>query len=275
MASRRIAVLLTSHNRREATLGSIARLEHQTLASDVELHRFLVDAGSNDGTPDAIRSRFPSVRLIEVSAEVFWNRGMHRAFRDAMALDFDYYFWLNDDTELDRDAIRFLDTGDRFTISGQQDWILVGATRDPITASPTYGGLVRASHLHPLKYRRVDPLPTSQRVHTMNGNCVLIPRTVARAIGNLDPSFTHSMGDFDYGLRATRSGIQVWTVPGTVGTCSRNSIRSTWQDPEVPLLARSTKMRGPKGLPLSDYKIFAQRHGGLLWPLFGSCHMFG
>lgn len=41
----------------------------------------------------------------------------------------------------------------------------------------------------------------------MNGNCVFIPSEIVNAIGNLDPIFSHAMGDIDYGLRAQKKGL--------------------------------------------------------------------
>src|SRR5437879_10926345 len=58
---------------------------------------------------------------------------------------------------------------------------------------------------------------------TMNGNCVLIQRSVVPRLGNLDHHFTHSMPDLDYGLRAKRAGCSVSVAPGYVGDCVTNS----------------------------------------------------
>jgi GT2 family glycosyltransferase len=102
----------------------------------------------------------------------------------------------------------------------------------------------------------------------MNGNVVLIPRNVAEKVGNISGDYTHSMGDFDYGLRAAKLGCTLWISPGYIGSCRRNNPKNTWLDPSLPFHDWARKVFSLKGLPLGDYRRFAQAHGGLLWPLF-------
>ncbi len=269
MAVRRLAVLATCHNRRQMTLEALAAVYRQRLPEDFVLTVFLVDADSTDGTREAVARAFPECRVIRTDASVFWNRGMHRAFATALDEDFDFYLWLNDDTSLYADALlRLLEAFAERSQAGERCCILVGTTVDPCTGEPTYGGVVRASRWHPFRFRRVDPSDDMQRVDTMNGNCVLIPREVARLAGNLEPTFSHTFGDFDYGLRASRLGCTVWVVPGVVGTCARNPIAGTWQDRSLPLRARLRKVLSPKGIPPREWLVFTRRHGGRLWPIY-------
>lgn len=271
MASHHIAALMTSHNRRVKTLACLGALRRQQLPSHVILHVFLVDAGSTDGTPEAVAKRFPDVRLMETDANVFWNRGMSMAFAAALEEGFQSYLWLNDDTLLDDDALmKFLKTSHSDVVSTTGPSIVVGCTRDPETGETTYGGVVRSSRVHPLKFQLAATSSIPQSVDTMNGNCVLIPDAVARLVGNLDSSYTHSIGDFDYGLRARRAGCSIWLVPDTVGTCARSDTVGTWQDISLSLQDRWRKLRGPKGLPPAEWLTFARRHAGIGWPIYWS-----
>src|SRR3546814_286220 len=102
----------------------------------------------------------------------------------------------------------------------------------------------------------------------MNGNCVLIPSEVATAVGNIDPVFSHSMGDFDYALRARRMGWTIWVAPGFVGICRRNPVSGSFLDESLRLRTRVGAMIGRKGLPPWEWGTFAQRYGGVLWPLY-------
>ncbi len=266
---RRIAVLLTCHNRRATTLSALQCLFAQTLSPDVQLQGFVVDDGSTDGTADAVRSQFPGVTVLAGGGSLYWNRGMRLAFEQAMRDDFDSYLWLNDDTRLYPDAIaRLMATRTWLLQHGHRKTVVVGSTQDPVTGALTYGGVLRCSRMHPFRYRLVEPGPTPRPCQTMNGNCVLVPRSVAQVVGNLSTAFTHSMGDFDYGLRCRQAGCGLWIAPGFVGTCARNPVENTWMDPRVPLHLCWRDMLGPKGLPLREWCAFARRHGGLAWPLF-------
>jgi GT2 family glycosyltransferase len=258
---------MTCHNRCAKTKASLEAMAEQDLRTDVSLAIYVVDAGSSDGTPQSVRQRFPNVHLIETDASVYWNHGMRIAFAAALAEDFDAYFWLNDDTVLARDALaRFLSTASALAAEGHPPGILVGVTADPDTGAPTYGGVLRG-RVGALPFRRLDLADHPQRADTMNGNCVLVPRDVAREVGNLDPAFSHAMGDFDYGLRASRAGFPIWTVPGVVGCCARNSDAGTWRDRRLTPRERWRIVQEPRGLPPAEWKVFVRRHGGLMWPL--------
>ncbi len=50
----------------------------------LELSVYLVDDGSSDGTGDAVRQAYPSVSVIRGDGTLFWNRGMRKAWEDAL-----------------------------------------------------------------------------------------------------------------------------------------------------------------------------------------------
>jgi GT2 family glycosyltransferase len=228
-----------------------------------------VDDGSSDGTADAIAEGFPSVTLLQGDGSLYWNGGMRLALRTALQERHDYVLWLNDDTILDDDALVRLVAAHRLLVRQTgPNTIVVGATRDPVTGTLSYGGLVAGSRLRPLRYTRVPPANRPTPCDTMNGNCVLLSGDLAGRLGTLDRVFTHGMGDIDYGLRARRRGCRLWVAPGYVGICAPGGQAGTWRDPALSLAERWRHLRGPKGLPIGEWATFARRHGGVLWPLF-------
>jgi len=146
--------------------------------------------------------------------------------------------------------------------------ILVGSVCDVITKKLTYGGLKQVSKILPLRFAPIFPSENElKNCDTMNGNCVLIPESAARILGNLSPEFTHSIGDFDYGLRAKEKGIKCLVVPGFVGECSRNSIPDCFNS-KVPLIKRLKSLYTPKGLPPKEWFFFTRRHAPYIWLLY-------
>ena len=264
-----LAALLTCHDRREKTLAALGALTTQELPAGHRLEVFLTDDGSSDGTAAEISHRFPAVRILEGDGSLFWNGGMRLAFEEALKDGHDYYLWLNDDTLLAPGALTALlhTHRDVRTATGVEP-IVVGTTCSPDNGNPTYGGVVRPSHSRRTRFRLVTPGTTPLECETMNGNCVLIPRSVAAAIGNLDPAFGHGMGDFDYGLRARAAGFTVWVMPGYAGTCGKNPQSGTFLDRSLPLGERWRKVRSPKGLPPTEWRFFCERHAGRLWRVF-------
>jgi GT2 family glycosyltransferase len=273
-----IATLITCYNRKQKTLDSLKSLFSQSGCLEVSLSVYLVDDGSTDGTAEAVKEIYPLVTTIEGDGNLFWNGGMRMAFAAALDRDYDYYLWLNDDTLLYPEALKvLLHTADTIAHHNSQATI-VGSTRDPETGIFTYGGMVRESWWRPLQFPLVEPGDDPKPCDTASGNCVLIPRSVAKVVGNLDPAFTHYMGDIDYGLRTQKQGGTVWIAPGYIGTCSQNLRPRSWiqTSSDLPWYQQWQRLGQPKGLnfrevtlmPLAEWKIFAQRHGGPLWPVY-------
>ena len=158
---------------------------------------------------------------------------MRRAFGAAIAHDYDYYLWMNDDTRLDDGAWRvLLDTERSSARAVAEAAIVAGSTRHPATGELTYGGVVQPCLAGVRCAERAGTTGRRPRpCDTMNGNATLISRAVVQRIGNLDPAFVQQMGDFDYGLRARQAGCSVWVAPGTVGTCAPHPERRPGEQP--------------------------------------------
>lgn len=263
----RVAVLMTCFNRRELTLRCLRALFAQH-CSDLSLEVFLVDDCSTDGTEAAIARDFPDVRILRGTGELYWTGGMRQAFGAALALSFDHYLWLNDDTVLFPNALsRLLFQFEHLRNVGREP-ILVGNTQDPVDGRHTYGGLIRRSKMRRVAFQLASNVERLQTCDSLEGNCTLIPRSVADLVGNLDAAYRHNFGDVDYGLRAREMGIPIFALPGYVGTCATNPAKGSWQDQELDLSVRWRLLMSPKGCPWDDWLHFTRRHCGALWPFF-------
>lgn len=264
-----IAVLMTCFNRREKTLAALASLASQTAEIPRRLQVILVDDASTDGTAQAVAAQFPQVRVIAGSGSLFWNGGMRVAFAEALRTGFDYFLWLNDDTQLFPDALdTLLRTAEELERRGVLS-IVTGSTRDAVTGLRTYGGRLRVYRWNGVQDLPVQPLENQPApCDTMNGNCTLVPAAIAAKIGNLEGRFHHHFGDFDYGLRARQAGFAVHVAPGYIGTCSINSQDGTWRDGSATFRQRWKHLMSPKGSPFAEWFLFSSRHYGYLWPLY-------
>jgi len=249
-------VLITSHNRRDKTLASLASLEPQ--AAGVDLNVVLVDAGSTDGTREQVAERFPGVLLVEEDGDVFWGQGMRIAGTRARA-DADYHLWLNDDVVLGDSALS------RLLEWGRPDRIVVGKLQDD-QGLPTYGGLLA----RPRRRLSFSPAPVSEGpvpVDTLNGNVVLVGRGVREVIGTVRGDlFPHAFGDIDYGYTARDAGFEVLQAPGIVGECPRNPPPASRRLPTLG--ARWKALVSTKELPPSMWRRACLRHGGVLAPVY-------
>ncbi len=264
-----LIAVMTSFNRRAATLACLAQYELAARQAGVEPNAVLMDDGSTDGTATAVREQYPWVEVMVGDGSLFWNRGMHHAQARAMKRSADHLLWLNDDTELLPDSIaRLLETECALRIKHGQPVVVVGSTTDRETGRLTYGGHIAPIRWKPFTYQRVWHEKESVECHAMNGNVVLIPMRIAQAVGNLDPVFEHAMGDTDYALRVRALGYRVFVAPGLVGHCSNNPASGTYLDASLPLSARWKKITSRKGLPPHSWGHFTRRHGGPMWPIY-------
>ncbi len=268
VAAPRLCALLTCFNRADKTLASLAALQVSAARAGVELSAVLVDDGSNDGTAEQVRERYPWVTVeVNRGTPLFWCRGMHRAMELGLQTPADYLLLLNDDTMLYEQALAVM-----FSCvpaaSQPGGVIVVGSTQDAATGRHSYGGERVRAPGRPLSFVLVPPTDETQEVETFNGNVVLLPRPVVQQVGLLDPAFEHAMGDIDYGLRARRLGVRLLLAPGFQGACSNNPVNGTFKDVSLPLSKRWLHLLGRKGLPWRSWLVLTRRHGGWRWPAY-------
>lgn len=217
----KLSVIMACHNRRELTLQCIRTAYSAAFLAGADISFTVFDDGSTDGTSEALSALDMPIRILDGDGSAFWARGM--AIAEEAVLDLsgeradELIVWLNDDVVLDQSAFRSLSV----TLESFPGSVVVGAMRDPGNGKTTYSGMRRAG-LHPLRFDLVCPTNEAQYVEVFNGNLVVVPVAVAKAIGGIDGGFSHALADIDYGLRCRRANVSVILAPSTYGTCSRN-----------------------------------------------------
>lgn len=199
-----IAVLITCFNRCNVTRKCLTRLF--ALRSDIDV--YCVDDNSKDGTQEMIIKEFPNVNLIIGNGNLFWNRGMRLAWEKALESPkaYEYFFWLNDDLELYPNAFDELFE----CLKLNNDYAIIsGLVQESNSGEAIYGGhnngsVIKANGL-------MNP------IMNMNGNFVLVPKSVVEQIGILDPVYHHDIGDVDYGWMALRRRIPVLSSRNYIG----------------------------------------------------------
>jgi len=247
---------MTVHNRRDKTLRCVRALYDCPLPDGYALDVYMTDDGSTDGTAEAVKERFPAVKVLQGDGDLYWNRGMINSWQAAAAeRSYDFYLWLNDDTYLVPAALETLLSASG-TLGGEA--IVVGATASSSGDETTYSGRREG--------RMLAPDGTLQRCDSFNGNIVLVPQRVFERVGMLDPFFRHSLGDLDYGLRAAGQGIGAWLAPKTLGRCDRGPL-PVWCSPQTPLTKRFRTLYSPLGCHPGELFRYEKRHYGFLLAL--------
>ena len=238
----KLAVLIASHNRMDATLGCMSRLLPQ-LGEDDGV--YLVDDGSTDGTAVAVAGlKDKRIKVIDGDGRLYWAKGMRKVWEAAVAErdDWDGFLWLNDDTELRSDAIA------KMMAVNDGESIVVGElenAKGKIVYGMRPGGL-------------------------FTGNCVLVPRKVYERLGMICGVYSHAWADSDYAMMAKRAGIRVVSAR-VVG-------KAEWHPNRPPLKGLSLKRRmellyHPKGWNLHDLWLYRRRNWGYAVAIFSCLHM--
>lgn len=256
MILNKIAVLITCHNRKDKTLSCLKALYNNKLLPCFSFDVFLVDDGCSDGTVQAVNLHFPLVKIIPGDGDLYWSRGMHKAWDAAASnYDYDYYLWLNDDTFIFENGLNNLLKQAK---DQQNSSIIVAATCSKYTNTITYSGIDANGN-------RLIPNGSYQEVFSINGNCVLVPSKVYKEVGNLDLLFHHGLGDHDYGYRALNRNFKSFLSADYLAYCEKNDTLPKWCLKSVKISERIKNLYSPlassQPYPYFRYKL---RHFGLI-----------
>ena len=263
----KIAVLMTCHNRKETTLRCLESLalEKRVGVGQWKIDVFLVDDGSTDGTREEVgvlsgsgRNEWDSgrIHLIEGDGNLYWANGMHLAWSRALEEEkllcptpthnshyYDGFLWLNDDVELNADALSKLE----LEVGVGEERILVGELVDE-KGEVTYG----------------------LRGDLFTGNFVYVPRAVYEKLGMICGDYAHAWADSDYAMRAKRAGVKVVSC-GVVGRCEGHPNRPSLKG--LSLRRRWELLFDPKGWNLHDLWLYRRRNWGVFAAVVSCVHL--
>ncbi len=270
-----VTIVIVSFNTREeleSCLASIAAAPPSTP------HRMVVvDNASSDGSPDAVRQRWPGVRLVASDRNVGFAAANNMAIREAAS---EFVLLLNSDTRVPPGSIdalvRALEADAGAVAAGPR---LVGADGRPeISFGAMLGPFseLRQKLLGRLYDRRVRPVVAwverqVRRRHYpdwVSGACLLVRRVDALAAGLLDERYFLYAEDVDFCAALRGLGRRILFTPeaevvhlrGASGRARRAETMRAYRRSQVafyekhhrawaPLLRAYLRMRGQLPLP--------------------------
>jgi GT2 family glycosyltransferase len=175
----------------------------------------VVDNASSDGTADAIRSRYPWVRLVENVTNLGFGRGNNIALRMALDEGVDHVFLLNQDACASVEDIRLCvrvqrECPELFIVSPMQmngsgddcDLGFQNTCCAPASCPGLLGDALRGELL---------PVYRAKKVFAASW---LLSRQCLMTIGGFNPIFFHYAEDDDYTNRVRYHGYGIGLVPG-------------------------------------------------------------
>jgi GT2 family glycosyltransferase len=253
------AILITVYNRKEKTMRCLRSL----FANIQDVDVFLVDDQSKDGTANEVNEAFPNVHVITGNGNLFWNRGMHLAWSEASKNQYDFYVWLNNDVVLYENAFKELFACASLT---NHSAIISGLIQSHDEQAIIYGGTDEAKKI-------ITTTNQLNAITHMNGNVVLVPKSVFATLGNLDPFYHHDLGDVDYGLRAQKKHIGVYTTRTPIASCERNDVCRVRLNHST-ITKRFKRLYSPLGSKPSINFYFRKKHYGFWHALLYCLNLF-
>lgn len=257
LQSKSIAVIITCHNRAQTTFRCLSSLYTSNLPNEYVMTVYLTDDGSTDDTSRLIEENFPNTIITLGDGSLYWNRGMCLSWRRALEHNHDFYLLLNDDVELERDAI--LNLIDLYRSSSFNS-VIVGKTVDPISRQTTYGALKRMNHISRNSF--IPITAKSDIAVTFNANCVLIPDKAIESVGILDPFYTQQFGDIDLGLRFHSQDWGIIQLDQPVAYLAKN-FSYAHRNFHLSFEDILNLLKDPKGIPMREWWHFLYKFNGL------------
>jgi len=244
-----IAIIMTSHNRKDVTMHCLRDLFKCRIPEGVSIKTYLMDDGCTDGTPEAVASEFPQVKLLKGNGNLYWNRGTYECWKVAMADKHDAYMWLNDDVFLFENVFEeilevYVTIPDKSIVTGH-----LHASKD--SNEPCYGGLIN--------WEPFAPTGKPVKVLASCGNVFFVPQCVVDVMGNVCHLYKHKFGDYDYSIRAVKKGVDVYTTRCYVGICDHRRNIEVWESPDYPLGVRLKRFFSTTGVAPIEYAIYCFR----------------
>jgi len=256
----RTAVLITCYNRVDKTLVCLNNLYRADTPDNMVFDVYLVDDNSPDQTGKIVKDKYPYVNVILGNGFLYWNRGMRLAWKHARKhMDYDFYIWLNDDTQIEPNAFKIIFNDYYNLLSNGIEAIISGVCYDLNHDKITYGG-------KDINYNLLIPNGLPQPCRYINGNFTLISRKIYNKLGNLSSKYMHDSGDYDYGLRAIKCGFRCFISSYKVALCLPNKMGQgqDWKNPDIPLRKRVKILFSKKGVNLRDHLFLVQEDKGML-----------
>lgn len=214
-----VAIILVSWNTRELLLACLESLQASigTLTAEV----VVVDNGSSDGSVEAIRTRFPEVKLIANGRNLGFAGANNQGMRASTGR---YALLLNSDTiaplgSIER-LVRFADARPRAGMVGGLLLNPDGTFQYSFADFPTLASeLLSASGLGERLIARSFPSYSparshrSCRVQVIPGACMLARRSAFEQVGLMDEGYFMYSEEPDWCLRMDRAGWETWYVP--------------------------------------------------------------
>jgi len=212
-----ISFIILNWNTKDLLIECLASI-YQTV-NEIDFEIWVVDNGSSDGSVEAIKEKYPHIKIIENQT----NLGFAAANNLALERMCGYYaLLLNTDTVLTKDAVtelhNFMQGNPEAAIACGQLLNPDGSKQNSIAHFPSLLSLVSNETLLRLLLPRRFPSKrreyrTPIEIDSCIGACMLIRKKAIDEIGFLDDRYFFFLEETDWAYRIKKAGWKIFFVP--------------------------------------------------------------
>ncbi len=219
-----LSIIIVNWNTRALLADCLATLAAG--GAEVAFETIVVDNASTDGSVEAVRARFPAVRVIANAENAGFARANNQGLRLAAGR---YLLLLNSDTRVWPGALKrmvdFLETHPRAGVVGAELRNVDGSLQPSWAAFPSLLSEVSGRNF---RVRRAYPEASAFQVDWVGGACLMVRREVVDQVGLLDEAIFMYTEETDWCYRIARHQWEIGYLPGACvthlgGGSSRNS----------------------------------------------------
>lgn len=207
-----VVSIVLNLDRRADTLACLASIEGNTYG---RIQVLVLDAGSTDGSVQAVREAFPAASVVELRENLGYAGNNNVGITAALDRGADWVLLLNEDTLLDRHCI------ERLVLAGESD-PRIGVLgpmvyhADEPTVIQSAGGRIDGrwvfSHLGQ-NQPDAGQFEGPRDVDWISGCAILVRRRVIDEVGPLDARFFYYYEETEWCVRAAKAGWRIVHVP--------------------------------------------------------------
>ena len=212
-----ISIIVVSFNTKDLLLDCLASVFETVKGISFEV--WVVDNNSTDGTVEATREKYPTIKIIKNTENLGFAAANNQAFRQ---MNGDYALLLNTDTVLTNGAVKelfdFMEANPEAGMACGQLLNLDGSSQNSIANFPTALTLLLNETLlrillpkkFPSKRRKyVSPL----KIDSCIGACLTARKKAMDDIGLFDERYFFFFEETDWAYRMKRGGWTIYLVP--------------------------------------------------------------
>lgn len=257
---RKLSIVILCWNDRKVICDCLESIFAGTRSVDLEV--IVSDNGSTDGSPELVRCKYPSVRILENRANLGFGKGNNVGIR---ASNGEYVLILNPDTIVHESSLdRLIEVAEQHPEAGAFGCRVLnrdGSYQRSARPFPSVrGDWMAALWLWPLAYVSDAFMPdeyigwkgdTERMVDWQSGCCVMFRGKLLKELGGFDEQFFYHCEEVDLCRRARNAGYPVLFTP--VATITHLGGQSVSR---FPIRFALEKQR-------SRYRYFFKHHGAL------------